>query len=553
MEETEAMAEYSFDLVERPWVPAAFDGGTLAEVGLREVLARAHEIRGIVDPSPLVTAALHRLLLAVLHRVFGPPNVDTWEQLWTAGRLDAARIGAYLSEWRPRFDLFDVKQPFYQAPNLGAEYAGPVSKLAHEQASGNNTTLFDHSYDGHRSRLGAAEAARLLVAHQAFAVGGLVSLEKGQDSSFKSATAAPLAGGAVAMAIGESLFETLLLNLLRYDCAAGAPIPCVGKDAPAWEQPPLTAAVTRLPLGYLDYLTWQSRRVRLFPAPGPEGAVVAGVAIMKGAQLAPESKRWDLETMMAFTEVRKPLPGADPWRTLGFDEARATWRNSTALMHSVNGGTARPRVLAWLGDLAAEGVLDRAAVVPVDLMGLSADKAKVLLWRHERLPLPLSYLDEAHPELVVALRTALEQAEQVDRALRDGVREAIRLSLSPAADHQGGRDADRAAVTAAVDGIAPSRAYWAALEAPFRELLQALPGDASEFDGRPVYGEASLPRWGETLRRVASQAFDAATSRFEGSGRNEKAAARGRLTFERGMAQVFETKGGTDGTRAEVA
>ena len=66
----------SFNLIDEPWIPCILDG-TRVELGLRDVLAQAQQLREIRGDSPLETASLHRLLLAVLHRIFGPKS-------WTA-------------------------------------------------------------------------------------------------------------------------------------------------------------------------------------------------------------------------------------------------------------------------------------------------------------------------------------------------------------------------------------------------------------------------------------------------------------------------------------
>ena len=58
----------SFNLVDEPWLPVMWSDGTAGEVGLRDALVRAHEIREMVDGSPLVTVSLHRLLLVHLGR-----------------------------------------------------------------------------------------------------------------------------------------------------------------------------------------------------------------------------------------------------------------------------------------------------------------------------------------------------------------------------------------------------------------------------------------------------------------------------------------------------
>ena len=166
----------SFNLVHEPWLPVLYTGEPLSrEVSLLEALRDAHRIRELADPSPLVTVALHRLLIAVLHRVFGPANDDEWAELWQSGRFGPDRLEAYFRQCESRFDLFDAEHPFYQTPGLPGTSATTIAKLGHEFAAGNNPLLFDHSKDDAPVALEPAEAARRLVAHQAFAVGGLVS------------------------------------------------------------------------------------------------------------------------------------------------------------------------------------------------------------------------------------------------------------------------------------------------------------------------------------------------------------------------------------------
>src|SRR3546814_12917332 len=66
-----------FNLIDEPWIPVRFPDGTRAELGIRDTLLRAKEIAVIEDPSPLVVAALHRFLLAVLYRALeGPTDID---------------------------------------------------------------------------------------------------------------------------------------------------------------------------------------------------------------------------------------------------------------------------------------------------------------------------------------------------------------------------------------------------------------------------------------------------------------------------------------------
>ena len=74
------MAHYSFNLIDGEWIPCIMLDGTTREFGLLETLARAHEVEEVFDPSPLITASLHRLLLAILHRNFGPASIQEWRR-----------------------------------------------------------------------------------------------------------------------------------------------------------------------------------------------------------------------------------------------------------------------------------------------------------------------------------------------------------------------------------------------------------------------------------------------------------------------------------------
>ena len=57
----------------------------------------------------------------------------------------------------------------------------PIANLIHELVTGDNATLFDHTNEDNPPAISPPEAARSLVAFQAFAIGGLITFESGQD------------------------------------------------------------------------------------------------------------------------------------------------------------------------------------------------------------------------------------------------------------------------------------------------------------------------------------------------------------------------------------
>ena len=263
---------FSFNLVDQPWIPCRLLDGPVKNLGLRDTLRRAHEIEQVTAPSPLATVAIHRLLLAVLHRALdGPRDAAAWHAIHEAGRFDAEALDAYLGQWRARFDLFDAEYPFFQAASLSDTLARPVSALLHEGGTDGSTAHFNHPADVVPGSLSPPRAAQQLVAHQAFALGGLITHEPGESPS---APAAPLVTAVVFLTQGESLFETLLRNLHRYDPEHGAPFEAAGPDPPAWERDSGTTSEVRLSGGYLDLLTWQRRRIRLLPSRDPVGDLV---------------------------------------------------------------------------------------------------------------------------------------------------------------------------------------------------------------------------------------------------------------------------------------
>jgi CRISPR system Cascade subunit CasA len=547
----------TFNLLDQPWIPCVLDLGEQPRFySLREALEEAPAIHEIADPSPLVTVALHRLLLAILHRTFGPRDLDDWGHWWGRGAWDREALRAYLAEWHARFDLFDETFPFYQSRSLDFSYAIPAAKLTHELASGNNATLFDHTTEGIGTTLAPATAARYLVALQAFAIGGLVSLEKGQDTKlYKSAKAAPLTKGAVALVRGRNLFETLMLNWHAYNSRDGEPFAFVPeKDVPAWERAAETRAEDRLPDGYLDLLTWQSRRIRLKPEQTAAGEVVVRqVVVMKGNQFPDGYERQGQETMLAFRRNAQAKPGQEAWPVIAFQEDRALWRDSLTLLQSVDEERSRPDMLEWLSELVAIGTLDRATTMPVEFAGLSTDRGKIFFWRRELLPLPLEYLQS--DELFEPLASGLETAESAGRLFLPGY-DAVRIAgeskrlprpcqvlgeaLLSSSD---ARQPPAEVVRKLIEHLAPGRRYWSQLETPFRRFIVDLSLDKTMEEGEWVYGRTALPVWTAAVGQAARRAFREAIGSFDTSARGLKAAARAEREFERRLGRII---GGRD-------
>jgi CRISPR system Cascade subunit CasA len=500
----------TFNLLKEPWIPCIQGDGKPVELSLRQALAQAHELRELHGESPLVVAALYRLLLAVLHRVYGPAGREAWKELWQAGRWPAEPLEAYLSQWAGRFDLFDAERPFFQSADDRVQPKS-VARLAQEVASGNNPTLFDHHTDAGGITLSAAAAARLLVASQTFGLAGLSGIRQ------VSHTDAICTRAIVFLVQGESLFETLMLNLGPYP-PGWVPL-TAGADRPAWEADDPFEPDRAWPLGYLDHLTWHNRRVLLFPEEANGAPVVREMTMGPGLRRDAAVK----DPMVDYREI--PKKG---YRPLAFREGRALWRDSAALLQLGQEGHRPVETLGWLAELVGLGLLDSSRTHRYLALGMSTEpgKQKVHFYRSERMPVPARLLQD--PGLVEYLQAALELAEQTARQLWGAVATMASLVLMAGSDLEGGRQPDKKDRAALLSRWAVERHYWSRLETPFRSMVVALTEDPEE----------ALADWQRTLQAAAWEALNQVADQLEANPRHLKAAVRARGRLASGLRKL---------------
>jgi CRISPR system Cascade subunit CasA len=312
---------------------------------------------------------------------------------------------------------------------------------------------------------------------------------------------------------GNTLAETLLLNLHQYEPTEGEPFPAAGRDVPAWERDGEVLAEDRVPFGYLDLLTWQSRRIILMPNRDRTGAVVvAGVVIMKGNQFPDDWPHRRREPMVAFRPASKPRTVRDTWQPIGLQPGRAVWRDSSAFLQFQieQDLSTRPRLFAWLNRLIDHGALPEDALFSFDVFGQATDQASVLMWRHERFPLPATYLRER--QLTARLADALKAAEEAYFKLRISGREVLKaLGTGNGSPHM----------------AALETRFWSMLESLFLPFFLSLPRDRhANEDGSLSFGETQLPQWIQAVRRTALQCFQEFSLGLGGTARVLTATAR---------------------------
>jgi CRISPR system Cascade subunit CasA len=503
---------YTFNLITERWIPCIRGDGMREELGLREALAQAHTLREIRGDTPLETAALHRLVLAVLHRVFGPRNGTEWRKLWhrRAQGFDMAALDGYLQKWQHKFDLFDEAQPFMQSRDPRVNPKSVISMVI-QMASGANGTLFDHHLESQEVRLSPAQAARALLVAQAFGIGGL----SGLPDKF---TDAPAAKGILFFALGDTLSETLTLNMMAY--SGDAPIANEDDDCPGWERNDPHLPARSVPRGYLDYLTWQNRKVWLFPTQVSESGETAVTQMCWAPGL-----RLDATDIDPHKQYIRPDEKED-WRILSFRADRALWRDSSLLLR-LSDRQRPPKVVMWLQNLARENKLDMARAYRLMALGMAKDRASLEFLRAENLPLLPAYLAEvSHFE---NLSGALGLADRIAGAVRSSVKTFGRWYLKPNLPDEKLTKDDRESIQGWADASGADERYWSQLEPHFNALIEQLPINADDANDA----------WRKQLKRASDAAFTSAERCAGADLRAQRARALARDQFDGLLKRVL--------------
>ncbi len=526
----------SFNLTTRPWIPCEFLDGRNAELSTRDVLAEAHRIRAIVDPSPLVLAVLHRHLLAVLHRSYeGPKTMAEWREIVGAAHFEAARVDRYLEMVRDRLDLLHPTHPFGQTRGLidRGMPVTPIDELDVERSGwGQKEYLFQHRSPEYASQKTPAEAARSVLAHQAFALHGTL---KGMNPSMgktrgepHSAGAAPLVHCAVIILSRPTLFESLTANLLLYDPLISKPVPGSVEDRPSWEQDPLPARIDgkneldRDPLGWLDALTWLSRRVE-FKA---ENGAILGFTHAAG-------RTYKGETGFVDPQVTYVLSRQGGYQPIRIKTDRAFWRDSNALFETQRDQSSqfsRPHAIGLVAPGEGPAPFGEGAAYTLDILGQDAEsgiKVDIHCVRHESLTVKGRLF--GNPDTREAVEHVLHLAEEAVEHLRASLYTFARHVL-PRSDSE--NKEQREERRALVKSLGAEPAVWSTLGMEFEAFLQ-------RFD----YDDDGARRgFEEGVRRAIRKSFDNSISRATSDARTIKAQALAEMQLQRALAALSGTE-----------
>ena len=468
-----------YNLIDEKWIPVQDLKGERKKLGILDVLTNAENLAAIEDSSPLVTAALHRFLLAVLYRALeGPCDIDKAKKLFCEG-LPKENIQKYLETWRARFWLFDEKYPFFQIPTFQPKTWRSWTALAAEHNADNAKVLFDHVDVGKSSSISFAASVRWLLATQTFAVSA-------GKSEISHTGKAPSAGSVMAIPIGSNLMDTLIFCLVPQNREV------MQADIPSWEKEPESMeylknttkvsdkksgkerdrAIERGATGIVDLLTWRTRSI-LFKESLSGGVSEVGLASGIGYK-----ESMGLDPMLGYDIVEisdgETKEKVKKRVAIHFEE-KGFWRDFDSLLP--DDVHLAPKVIEHAVML---NKMDRMRL-PRGVMILGQryfpPRPNIAFWRKEHFALPEAISGDRY--IRHNIRDILIEAEkagdELNRACDAFAKDILR---------HGARKVEKNDVRNFVDQLSAPARYWSTLESHFHDILSGYTLDRDYEDIR---------------------------------------------------------------------
>lgn len=375
----------TFNVLDRGWIPVVFPDGSVRELGIRETLSKAHELREISDPSPLEEYSMYRFLGLFLMDALRPKKKSSIRSLLREGKFDVEQIEAYVSTCESEgvsFDLFDESRPFLQDSNEHdrVNEMKSVDVLDCTAPSGNNHTHFCHTG---RAELPAKRAVRLLLSTYLFCT----AAAQGYPSGVYGAP--PF----FSVIKGNNLFETLVNLLIPTDY-----IRLPFDEPPAlWRRTtPIQSKASIGSTSWLQGMLFPTRKIQLVP---DENGMVIGVCLSQGENYVnKEAWRDPCVTYRSKDTTVFPLrPHADS----------PIWRNLCDIIDIP--GEHAPEILRMYQSLHDD------TTVQMTLYGVETSQASYLSVQRHDLTFPLCL---AETEKIKLLTACIAASQQLFRALR---------------------------------------------------------------------------------------------------------------------------------------
>ena len=373
----------SFNLWTEPWITVETTAGATAMVGIEALLLDADGYRALYDPSPLITTAVHRLLVAVLQDALRPERKGDLRALWQADAFPPEPIRAFGRQFAQRFDIFSADAPFLQSADIPRQptkkgQGKSVGYLLEELTAGTGVTHYNHLYQ-RELRLCAACCAKGLLSVPAFASSGGAGIK-------------PSINGVPPIYVipgGKTLYRSLVASLTTPN--SQPEVADQHNDTPWWRREPIVGKKQEASrVGYLHSLTFPARRMRLYPEAlsgpcsrcGQTTAWGAAEMVYEMGESRPDGAAFWRDPFAAYRLPQGDAPGPPlPVRPV---EGRAVWREFAGLfLPQGEGGQRyqRPLIIDQIEAIRNSLPDPPTTPIPFQTVGLRTDmKMKIFEW-----------------------------------------------------------------------------------------------------------------------------------------------------------------------------
>lgn len=354
----------AFNLLHEDWILVRKPDGKLEEVSILDLFRYAPDYQSLAGELPTQDIAILRLLLAILHAIFGRYDLEgnfnplsspgqaleRWKSLWDSEELPMGTIEKYLMHFEERFWLFHPEYPFYQVVEMGKATEYTAAKLNGELSeSGNKVRLFPQRTGENKNALKNPEAARWLIYVNSYDD----TSAKPKQKRLPSPGAGWLGKLGLISATGDNLLETLLLNLVFL---RDGEYELWGEEEPVWEKEFVKSderTEITIPDNPSALLTLQSRRLHLIR----DNDFVVGYMLLGGDFFPKENSFAEQMTLWRVTPQKKS--GPPEYQPRRHNPSRQLWRDFSALMGQ-DDAKRSPGVVAWLARLKEENYIPRS-------------------------------------------------------------------------------------------------------------------------------------------------------------------------------------------------
>lgn len=381
----------SFDVLTQGWIPVIDLSGQSKQMGIRDVLLQAHELREISDVSPLKEYAIYRFLIVFLMDAVRPEDSFAIDELLEVGKFDEELLDEYISQCRTegvRFDLFDEQRPFMQAPFCTEwdKVRKPVSTLDYVVPNGNNHTHFDHR-ENQAIAFSYGEAMRMILAAQLFCTAGAQGYPSGVNG------APPY----YVLIHGKNLFQTLVCSMIGIE-----QIRDFDSMPVSWRNERIVVPKEQVTkTSWLYGMQFPARRILLIP--DEKTCTVKEVYFSQGLNYTAADNWTD-----PHVTYRKNKDGWFPWRP---NHEKAIWRN----LHDMIGEN-KSAIVAQYAENLEYRLLEQSRYVPLTIYGVQTNNANYLTAIRQDFNIPEAMLHDQN--CVHHIERDIGWAEEAARALR---------------------------------------------------------------------------------------------------------------------------------------